>query len=609
MSWAELSFEITLEIFGYFDPYSFEISQLQLTCKKWLKSAQKIRYTNLTIQTKKDADDIVQLLRSTPNRLGHLIKFLDLKNLFDNSSVWDSEDYMTTFAKKCPKIEHIRITKPRKEFWMKLIHDRFYDRWQLLKTINFPTTDDGLMHYNCTMSIFRKTITSLLLCESLQRVEADKRNTKDFKTLARHLKEFIRLQKLSIRIHTEISLSGFDEYIQNCNSTLERLEITAYQPELMTYSADEINLSEVEQRSNIKYLSVNMSVYNNESLAYLMHKFPSLQQLSLNKQVDKMMVSLLAHSMFSLSAEMRTAFFQYLSRIPKISLQYITTDRIIDICRVYKESFKNTTIFKLRYLEPVSVRREISAGVLHIESVNKNDTTNTSTAASVSTDKPMIIEAYLGTYTEQMPLSHIDIVELLGDSLETIEFGYEAINNAINIVPCLKQRIGYSMDNMFGFCPRLKRLLLENLYLDNCNPEIQINKSVENLVIRNCIVNDEFLFELSIRLPKLKHLVLERITLLYENRLDSGIIITMPYTSFESFYWIKKTTDGYNKMHFKISSADKEKYFIAQMENGSLIEECDVSTFKNVPIKQNGVKVHIRCRELLNLYVEKPSIE
>ncbi|KAI7901957.1 uncharacterized protein BX663DRAFT_513046 [Cokeromyces recurvatus] len=622
MSWDNLSIEITLTIFSHFAPYSSEIDQLQLTCKRWYHCAQKIRYSNVTLCKKTEADSFIQLLRSSPGRPGQMVKSLNLMNLLEGV-VWDPEDYMTTFAKICPKIENIRICKPQKEFWMKLVHDRYFDRWQALKSTNLPSTEEDLMHYNCTMSVFRTTIVRLLLCDSLQRItEGERRCTKEFKLLAHRLKEFVHLQELSIQIHTDKQLYQLDDYIQNCSNTLEKLEIIAYQPmDIPSPSQNHpVSLLEIEQRPTIKCLAVNMSVYNNDSLGYLMYKFPCLEQLSLNEKVDRDAVNLLARAKFSLTSELMANFFQYISQIPSINIQYIATDNIIDICRYYKESIKNTLSLRLRYLEPVHVRKQISAGLIHIKSMNTTTTTTTSSSSSSSEPKNYLrnkliqLEMYFGTYTELLYLPHTHAIQILGDTVEEINFGIEVRNNNNsndnvshnnNISSYFTTGIGYSMDTLFKHCPRLKRLSLENLDLLNCNPSIQINKTVEKLAIVKSNVNEDFLFELSIRLPNLKHFILEHTTIKDKNK-KSTMMITMPYTSFDTFYWIKKTSDDYKKMYIKISSVDNERYFIAYFNETNLIEESNADAY-NHKHEPDSTSLHIRCRTLLRFYTNKAS--
>lgn len=105
--------------------------------------------------------------------------------------------------------------------------------------------------------------------------------------------------------------SSYDDYL------LDRMANGEYEEE--DPREEEVRLSRIEPRGDIEEFIGEFIFYNTDSIAYFMHKFPSLQLLDINTNCNTQLIEDIANFGLPLSPEMMINFFNFIVRIPKFS--------------------------------------------------------------------------------------------------------------------------------------------------------------------------------------------------------------------------------------------------------------------------------------------------
>jgi hypothetical protein len=176
--------------------------------------------------------------------------------------------------------------------------------------------------------MLRDRLTELFICgesffsSSKQPVDAIIRTNND--QLVESLASFRKLESVDIELDGK-HIYEFDKYIDACPpSSLEIVKITSYvSPQVLLNDSDfqkrampqRNDLSKIKQWPQVKQLSVTIPIANDDSLLYLMQKFPSLLEFELNANTENQLGYVNRQFAANLSRQTLDSFYLYLSSI------------------------------------------------------------------------------------------------------------------------------------------------------------------------------------------------------------------------------------------------------------------------------------------------------
>ncbi|RCI03235.1 hypothetical protein CU098_011647 [Rhizopus stolonifer] len=569
--WNCLPPELLGKIFVYLD--STSAIQCQLTCRSWTRASQLATYCKVALR---NTDQIASFVHTITNSsfLGNHVKKLNINNDFDTIS--SNVSYFTDLINYCPNLEELTVLCTYQLFWERLLRELEEGNLKHLDTLQYPTYSREIESYSRVVLTMRSVIKQAIICDSLSSGETHF-YTDSFNMLISRLGEFKRIERLKVRNHTNISLRELGEML-DIRSRLEVLNIFICPDEPLIASTSCKKQDQPKQIETVTKLCLSLPLCSEDIFVYIMSKFPNVKHLSIDEPFCTEPAELEDGYRPMISPEVLKAFTAYLKAMKSF---YIND--------LYPQNINEVIDFWLAHL--VEGRLYVS---LTFESEFIGDTLDRISLVPDSTGVP---EVSLTSQIGDFNLNYLHVIRHVGSKITRLEmedetyglpvfvFDNERFKNAVH---------GYYLDDIFDSCHNMKELTLTGMTMIAFSPEPKVNKSIETLKLLGGEWYMSAVFQLSNRLPALKHVEV------YNSIIDENmsIIIDMANTSFESLSLGSEFSDYDNYFYLKLSSVKGDEYYRCSETEISASNE---ATYNKWVKSLTVLTVYIRCKSLYKL--------
>lgn len=513
-AWNNLPTEVLKTIFQLLNNQK-DKKECELVCHKWKKPAQQALYSTIEVSAAQKLDRLIKCLRrgGRPATAGKYVENLCLSTRNKRTTAQQQQPKFENWnvLPTCfPLLRNLIMSDPNGDYYDTILSAYSDGKWPLLESIVQPKKDILLGLYTKCVIDYKDNLKAVLLSDKVSRdkEERNKLYTAQYKKLSSELAEFPRLKNLTVTKHSDESLETLDSLIEKCQS-LETVTLglsPAHSESYPVRSREAIDLSSVTPRPLIKSLTTTAVIDRDNTLLYIMHKFPNLNQLTINESYDvdyRINVYIALNSITTtFTAAVLTKFLDYLRKIPAHSIGYFYPGlgEISDALLEHWINFPDAE-------HSVNFEYQIHQGIFHVYS--SISSSKLGTLLEIKNGVPTLVFKHLNG--RQLP--HIEIFDRGGDFINhlQINFGGDAYFSK-NIIKydSKKMDAGNSFDDIFYYCTNLKSLTIINGHFIRCNPDkMRKSKNTKHLKLSHVHLYAGLLEELAIRLPNLTRLTID----------------------------------------------------------------------------------------------------
>jgi hypothetical protein len=611
-SWDKLPAEIIIKIAKKIDSRK-DIIQFQLTCKSWAPLAQQRLYADIKLTTEFQLRVFTKNMTSNPS-LGLFVERLHISGIH---YVFKHMNDFSKWTEYCPNIRQILATcRIHKRFWQLLIRALQEGKWRQLHLIEPPITSQTLVDYGQAVWEIRDKLTELRISDELHQIEAWPGEGKESShSVAEKILAFPKVQDLTlIKRPGYMHIFDFNEHIDNCVS-LKKLKIQCFLPPYQDPVKNRqfaerrmlSGVSTIKQQHAVKQLCITLPLFRDDSLTYIMQKFPSLSALNLYT-----VQFINTERSTSLSYEVCHEFLEYISKIQSVNIDRL---EIKDVCELLPITFNNRiklnkrkTVFIINYINSprkkdssiLRIKIDRSYGNSNIEAnrlCSFRDQTKCNYSIRIDFFAP---EHYTGSN-----LPHVTLIESLGNEMTTLQLDCKAKTEVfMNIAR------GYFLDHILANCSRLEDLDLIGAFLLHCSSTLPVKKCLNTLSLRRCDVYPGFFSGLSPLLPLLGILHLDNCKFISEDGQQlpkqSYLTVNMPHTSIDCLRLSFSANYDRFSVNLKLRG-EKEKYFVIanrQYPTLSTVPKIETSYRLNDDLNdEHCFIIDIECSNLKKLHI------
>lgn len=575
---SNLPVEISKNILYHLD--TPDLKQCQLTGQYWHTPATELLYHFVRLEQRYQLDLFMQAVKNEPS-LGLLVKKIHIHFSKYESSVKDHHfiDFVINF---CPNLVFISIPHHDPPHYVQLINAGYLGKLKYLEEIALPIKrSDTLKYYNCATLAFSKSIKTLELRDTIELTRDSRFRlfTDDFIWLRDELHHFTKLEKLSVVHHSNEGLIGINDIIDTCH-TLKHLITTFVTSDPVESEDTPLNIPSIQPSLHIKIFEGHYTVLDHQdSVKYLMCKFPKLQKLKLtNQSFDFFGKSIYERTYgdqeFKLTAEVAREFLYYLSRIPSVTVEFnlngVDVDTLIDVMLRNGNRFNNT----------ITLQYDVCGTDVYFQD-RKNTFIRFPSRASSSTsdlcDKLFIEKS--GCHIRYLSVFCYDVQNsLLGD-------------------------MKVWLDHVVQYCPNLKELEIEtytNMRLDPRKVNGLTLSTLEKLTTHGSATT--VLPYLCALFPRLNYLRIYSNDRSPKARSSNSFpFLNIPSISLDKLVCIYRDY-GYAtnyQYHIRVATDSGTFYYVADVEGA---EPSTVENFK-MAFKKAEPVLNIKCRKLVDLHI------
>lgn len=631
-SWTKLPPEILEIIFTVNGIDRQELFLYELVCQNWKSTAQRLAYAELEfyklreyklsdVNDKHCGDDLNTRLKRWISSLqvSDQGPWIHVKKL-NSGVIWDEfiepEDqratYLDRFAELFPSLEHLEIRNPNATFYLELTRLHRDGKWHNMKTIAEPSDNQSIPAYvDCALE-FSDSLTHLELADKIVSFGAQPGNdilhTNQFDLLVKKIHGFTQLNSLKICKYNyragNLDVESFDSIIDNCK-TLTSVKYKVYNPKSGTSTVDDgnsttIDISSVRERPHISKVGISAMTLSDQTLQYIMQKYPKLNSLSIIYTIN---------DVCQYSTTILGRFFSFLCNIKDLQLASMTLNT-----QTFEEAFahhiETTAAATTSSASRMDYNFRMYFGSDRIISAGAQQDNNVKIAMRTNARDTIFMDL---KYKKKQISQFVDTIRRCGQYMDHLFLDFDHIalittseedeynNNMEN---------GYLLDHVLKHCTKLYKLYLNMYSLDRCNSDVRINNSITRLDLDGCRIADDVLAQISIRLPSLKDLNIERCEFAH---LPNFIRIDMKQTRFDSLsiaLW--RIQNNIGVVHVKEQASEEEggavndKYFKSVHDSASY--DPDTSFMALVESDINEYRALVRSGDCLNVIVECRSL-
>ncbi|CEI88846.1 hypothetical protein G6F70_001696 [Rhizopus microsporus] len=287
-NWKELPAEILCEIFKQIRSYNIEhhLVECQLVCKNWRKYASFIFYRELSFRTRLQVKKFIKCMQNSS--LGSAVQEIAFWcDIYDTCSDYNEKIILLIYklAETCPNVEifkcnlhssHLRALVRAVESYWKQLKQVPEPQWFMSSDLNIST------NYYALTFFCHRTLTHLTLPPTYP-------FDPEFKRFMRLLPFYINLTHLTVTPgYSNSTIMDFDETIQQCpNLTCFTIQpcliMTA---EIAPDYTKRRKIFTMEPHLKLKKLVADTNLHQ-DTLDYIMHKFPNLECCNLFLSIDQ----------------------------------------------------------------------------------------------------------------------------------------------------------------------------------------------------------------------------------------------------------------------------------------------------------------------------------
>jgi hypothetical protein len=648
-SWDKLPAEIIVKIAKELTFYK-DIIQFQLTCKGWAPLVQRRLYFYIRLTTEYQLNAFIENITANP-ALGLLVERLDVSRAFSacrletehhslhsrslirsNRSYPKLLDYFTTLTEYCPNVRQILKTlKFGEEIWLLLIKALQEGKWKHVHLIQSSAMFKEFVHYEQAVWEIRDKLTELQISDvPHQNTARSEKDKQPFYSVAEKIFEFPKVQNLTlIKEKGYVYIFDFNEHIDSC-VLLKKLRIISFLPHLDPVKYRTLrerrmfnDISTIKQQHAVEELHVILPLFRDDSLTYIMHKFPSLSTLKLRcfRPLDKV-------DSTSLSYEVCRKFLEYISKIQFVSIFQLRMKNVHELLPItFKDRIKygkRKTLLIISYCDSLNNEDlhllSIETKRNHCYSINNEishlfgiETERSHCGSIINVEQPSdfmnqtkcdyAIHTQFPTQVHhaESTLMNVPLIESLGNEITALQLNYGPKYEAFTIVPR-----SCSIDHAWANCSQLEHLLVVYASLIHCSSTLPVKKHLDTLHLKNCNVYHSFFNEISPLLPSLGSLHLENCFFFSGDHQQlsqgSSLVVDMLHSSIDNLRLSLSTS--VNSMYVKVKVHDKkEKYYaIANIYSPVLLTGSQAESLYHSDNGRCCYLIDLRCYSLGLLY-------
>ncbi|RCI03723.1 hypothetical protein CU098_003837 [Rhizopus stolonifer] len=593
--WSSLPQELVVIVLSFLN--TTDIMQCQLICHNWSRVCQKAAYADISIN---NATELEQFLQAAKTPLGKLVKKLYVKNAgffvyktdgviqfpFVNfDSMFSPGVSLKSLPDICPNLESLDFKQTDKTFydWVLIKIKKGY--WKHLCTLPFTKEMDQGESYSQAIIAMR---------EKIKNIKLSARGT-SFPTcqlLCNTISTFGNLEKLCIQSFKSIPLD-LDELIDKV-PMLKELSFKGSQSRLDAWFDMYRSLS-IKKRIFLKSLSIIGHSPTENSLVYVVNKFPNLRRLNICSERLYM-----PHP--ALSTDTMQRFTELVKGLDEVSIDSLQFDNMLELAIMMFDKLANKRIRFNLYLKNCYLN-QIRSSELSIKTARLCE------GPGQDKDGLFVVISNMG--------NQISLDSALEQFKGAIK-GLKVENTGHHIVNFVSRGDDYKdivhkhyINDIIATCPNLKKLTFYKVKLIDCS--MNQDALIKSLKIQNCSYLPSVLHQFSLQLPCLSHLALESSRVIDPHNLNplpedpDHILIDMPYTAFKLLSITELRFSRKRKcIYVRLSTTDLDRYYQVEETTVSSIAAEDYE--KTLP-KKSLVNLHIRCEKLLFLHLLENTIK
>ncbi|RCI04499.1 hypothetical protein CU098_012773 [Rhizopus stolonifer] len=255
-------------------------TQLTLVCRNWMQPAQRELYSMICIKNRNHVHQFIRTITTLNSFLGGYVKTLEINNVFDTDfSSIENQGLFSQLVKHCPNLEELKLSYTCRLLWTRLLYELLEGNWKYLNVIPYPRENNELHSYCFTAMALQNRIRKLYVGDCTP-VSNHQMLNSPFDMIISRLKQFECLQFLDIWLYNIRSLFEYNTIIDSC-SELEELCIHHFRKETVPKSTLCSQLDHTSIIPNLRVLRLYVVgiELSQDTLVYLMHKFPNLTLL------------------------------------------------------------------------------------------------------------------------------------------------------------------------------------------------------------------------------------------------------------------------------------------------------------------------------------------
>ncbi|KAI9481153.1 MAG: hypothetical protein EXX96DRAFT_565596 [Benjaminiella poitrasii] len=636
-----------------------DIKHCQLVCKSWYLPAQQKLYENARLISPKSVFKFSAAIASTHksvistrhlvSKVGSFVRSVSLSDLcvtfdttsHDEGSTNGLRELVDRLAIYCPHLEALWCGQVHfKSFWEKLsLELTKKNRWPRLTYLGHPQIASVNEPYLQAAIAARCTLKRLVLRDSFGPFQ--KVYYQDFfnSCVANVGNLFGNLESLTLHKMTQQHVAHLDITLNTLPSTLKSLELIMDLPEV--YQIPEtrqtgplarvfrrrhtnpgifLTLSECKVNYSIRNWSVfhplhqvtrlngKLLLHNDDSLLYIMQKFPSLQHIELElhpvhhqNQPVQLSSSRIAQFLKFASQHALYDIHCYMPHIKDVSDHLFTADL---------------------HLFPGFVLFDFQA-VTQLPKIRIHNNPHNPSQPILNLNLPVAKTTEAAEYFQRM-----DLLRRVGQRWRRLIFSCASFFNDDESYQDLLSRCdpslfhfitGYCLDLVFQYCSNLEYFEWSKSQLLQCNPDDPcVNRSIHTLAIASSWVNESVFHGLSHRLPELRHLYLNDCRFMLDMSEGHGsrywwhhgsrVYLNMPCTNLDHLYLINRETGIFDTCFLKISRSYPhwQQQHVVFISAGNEQGEC-VSEEKYQELSciwKDAMHVDLYCKQLGKLVIQ-----
>lgn len=572
----QLPVEILHLIFSYL--HKNDLFQCQIACRSWYRPAQRYAYKNVCLKYQSQADKYIDTI-ATFQGLGSFAESIALNHVFLPQFYVASPDrfkVLTRLAELCPNVRYLNTIDTNNGFFKSLLLLYQQGNFQYLESIPVPKGWAVFRDYvQCVMAM-RENLTRLTIGDATNRqCYFDDIFHDDFmEEMISRMNEFTHLKSLSFIKHTDKYMFEFDDIVERC-PLLDSFSFTAYTLKriagigMFNYLSDDVytrvDLQQIQPRSSISSFTGNFLLMSDESLKYIMFKFPRLHYLDINtNHQDYQLVADLKTRGFGFSSKVMMQFVAYVFQIHTAKFHNVCLPDAVGFLSIFLGTMSFTGTMEVKYTQENHSYISADNPVLQFDVDSSHPScreANRITAifeTAKKHDKALIREQEANNPPDQV------LLKSCGKYLQHLVLTH--VNQHV------LQDYNVTASSLFDYtllcCCSLKSLVMIDClfagYYHTASATKTTNTSIEKLSLEQCQLDQQDLTKVSHHVPLLKHLDL--VNCEFINNVSRAVEINMPSTSFENLLYVDSIV---SKAYIQLTIASAGTMY-AFAQNGAL---------------------------------------
>lgn len=530
-------------------------------CRQWKLSAKRVAYSDITLKSEKATQKLIMTAREDKQQsFGELVRSIH----FDfTPSPYFYAVYVPNLMTLFPLVEHLTGLSPTTQLYNVL--DTKNEEWPRLKTISKPRDMESLQSYASFALKRHEQLTSLFIGDHVETSKPDfilRAENQAWNKLVQELPQFTNLKRLDFRKISASGLESFDDLIEQCPESLQSLGVVilpANARSVGSFTAENvaIHLSSIIQRPLVKSVSGNVVIHNDNTLKYMMHKYPKLDDMHINCQNPREFsdgVFLILRNGSNgcfFSSRVVADFISFASRIRSHSIQLQLPLNVLHEAIIGHEDLSTLSI---------SYEREAST-FYQLPPLDgyRMSTLQIRIGARSNTNEIGVV------YNSRDGLSHIRphlfLLQNCGACIYilTASTSSTGLHDAATL--SFEATPSFEMDHVLQHCSNLRQLTISRSSLSLLELRSGIsNASVTDLYLENVVLmSGDLLGVISRKLPSLKNMVIDTCKCYKDGALPmlelTNGAVDMSNTSFDSLYIKDTFVSGsffFNTLYLKV---------------------------------------------------------